>query len=198
MIYKFRIELTGSNPLIWREVVIPEYYTLYQLHLVIQAAFGWDHSHLFQFSKTGLADDVRYSIPPDIEDIGEITDARMFPVKKVFRKKGDTETYVYDFGDHWVHRVTLEARINKNSNRCPVCTDGGGACPPEDVGGLGGYYQMVNILKTPANKEYSSYREWLGLVPGEEWRVDFCSIREANKRIAMLVAASFDIKDPPY
>lgn len=67
MICRFRIELNESNPSVWREVVIPAAHSLYQLHKAIQAAFGWENYHLFQFSENGFAHDVYYSIPIEEE-----------------------------------------------------------------------------------------------------------------------------------
>lgn len=189
MIYHFRIELNESEPLVWREFAIPESYSLYRLHMVIQAAFGWENSHLFQFSEKGLRDEKYYSIPYEPGDIeGGMIDARQVPVKRLFGNEGDSCIYVYDFGDHWTHKVKLIERLDKDDRYCPVCISGGGACPPEDVGGIYGYKQMLEVLKTPRHTEKKSYLEWLGLAPGEKWNAELCSLREANKRIAMLLS----------
>ena len=34
-------------------------------------------------------------------------------------------------------------------------------CPPEDCGGIGVYYRMLEIIKDPNHEEYESYIEWL-------------------------------------
>jgi hypothetical protein len=188
MVYRFRIELNESDPLVWRELAVPEVCTLYQLHMIIQAAFGWMNSHLFQFSKNGLGDKENYSVPYEPEDLEEMIDARKIFVRQIFKKENDVFTYVYDFGDHWEHSVKLVERIDKDDKYCPVCIGGGGACPPEDVGGINGYKQMMEVFKTPRDPEKKEYIEWLGLVRREKWNAKFCSVREANKRIAMLVS----------
>jgi hypothetical protein len=63
MIYQFYIELQESDPLVWRRIVVPADYTFYQLHKAIQGAFGWENSHLFQFSESGFSDKAVYGIP---------------------------------------------------------------------------------------------------------------------------------------
>ena len=68
----------------------------------------------------------------------------------------------------------------------PWCLDGAGPCPPEDVGGIHGYQQMLEVLKKPRHPERAGYIDWLGLVSGEKWNAKFCSIREANKRLVLL------------
>ena len=45
-----RIELADSESLIWREVEVPSSISLKTLHAVIQAAFGWENYHLWEFS----------------------------------------------------------------------------------------------------------------------------------------------------
>lgn len=186
MIYQFNITLKESDPLVWRRIVIPADYTLYQFHMAIQAAFGWENSHLFQFSPTGFMDKICYGYPGDDID-SEITtiDARKIKVSRLFKKEGQTYCYIYDFGDDWNHQVVLEKTVAKDLNS-PYCLNGGGACPPEDVGGLSGYYKMVKILNTKNHPEKAEYIQWLGLVTGEKWNAGFCSIRETNKRFLLL------------
>jgi hypothetical protein len=106
-------------------------------------------------------------------------------MSSIFRKEGQTYCYIYDYGDAWEHRLILE-KMEAKDMAVPWCLDGAGACPPEDVGGIHGYRQMLEVLKKPRHPERASYIEWLGLVPGEKWDAKFCSIREVNKRLVLL------------
>jgi pRiA4b ORF-3-like protein len=65
------------------------------------------------------------------------------------------------------------------------CIGGEGTCPPEDVGGMHSYQEMLAAFKKGGKKQ-QEYREWLGLVEGEKWDAGFCSIREINKRLCLL------------
>lgn len=186
MIYQFYIELQESDPLVWRRIIVPADYTFYQLHKAIQGAFGWENSHLFQFSESGFTDKTIYGIPGDDIDPEMITiDAKKTKMSGILRKEGQTYCYIYDFGDGWEHRLVLE-KIEAKDMAVPWCLDGAGACPPEDVGGIHSYQQMLEVLKKPRHPERASYIEWLGLVPGEKWDAKFCSIREVNKRLVLL------------
>jgi len=51
----------------------------------------------------------------------------------------DKLKYVYDFGDYWEHYIEVEKIIHDYDANYPVCFDGEGKAPPEDVGGRGGY-----------------------------------------------------------
>jgi hypothetical protein len=35
-----------------------------------------------------------------------------------------------------------------------VSLDGENACPPEDFGGIWGYYELLQVLKNPKHKEH--------------------------------------------
>jgi hypothetical protein len=186
MIYQFYIEIDGSDPMVWRRIAVPAEFTFHQLHMAVQAAFGWENCHLFQFCETGFSDKIAFGIPAEDDGPGKVTiDARKTKMSKVLKKEGQQYRYIYDFGDNWMHVLTLEKIVAEDFAR-PVCLDGGGACPPEDVGGMNGYRELLEILKKPRHPERAGYVQWLGLVSGEKWEADFCSIREVNKRLALV------------
>ncbi|WP_157632964.1 plasmid pRiA4b ORF-3 family protein [Hoeflea sp. 108] len=125
-ILQLKIRLLGLSPMVWRRVLVPESYSLRELHGVIQVAMGWESLHLFEFRIRA----VRYGSsdictePPDktLDSFG-------------FRKNAKF-AYVYDMGDWWEHEVRVEDReVAKERGRYPVCVGGAGACPPEDCGG---------------------------------------------------------------
>jgi hypothetical protein len=71
--------------------------------------------------------------------------------------------YEYDFGDSWEHEVALEKILEKDPNlKTPVCLDGAMACPPEDCGGIRGYYDYLAALADPKHPEHEEIREWMG------------------------------------
>ncbi len=186
--FQFHIELSGSNPRVWRRIVVPYEYSFYKFHLAIQGAFGWENYHLFQFSKNGFRDKVSYAeITAEMDSDPEhsVKDAKKSKIRQVFNQNQKRLIYIYDFGDNWEHSVLFEKFVDENIER-PYCLEGMNACPPEDCGGLGEYAAMVEAFKEPGNPEKESYREWLGLNPGEDWDETYCSVREINKRLCLL------------
>ncbi|MEP7376034.1 MAG: plasmid pRiA4b ORF-3 family protein [Chitinophagaceae bacterium] len=191
MIYHFYIELQETEPLVWRRVAVPRDYTFYQLHLAIQGAFGWENYHLFSFSKKGQLDKLSYGIPDPLLDrelMFIVKDAAKSMITEVFTKPRQSYIYVYDFGDGWHHKLVLE-RIETATIERAYCAAGAGACPPEDVGGIHGYREMVEVFKTAVHVEQASYIQWLGLAPGEKWDPEYFNEREAKKRMALLETA---------
>ena len=44
---RIKVSLDKTNPLIWRELLVPRDITFNKLHHTIQIAMGWTNSHLF-------------------------------------------------------------------------------------------------------------------------------------------------------
>lgn len=147
------LELRRSTPTIWRRLALPGDLTLDAVHTLFQAAMGWTDSHLHRF-QPGLeqSDSGPFFVTEYDEEEDEAgTRENGVRLDQVLRAPGDQLTYLYDFGDDWEHRVTLEslARLTPG-NREPVCLGGARSCPPEDVGGIQGHHEMAAWLRAGA------------------------------------------------
>lgn len=137
-----KIQIRGiSKPPLWREVVVPADISFYSLHQVIQILFGWTNSHLWQFQHSPY--DHGYTIGPDLKDTmdwddGPTDDADETKLTAVLKKAGDKMVYVYDFGDDWIHDISVKEVTDKQADH-PVCTKYKGDNPLEDIGGTWGY-----------------------------------------------------------
>lgn len=157
-LYQLHVTLTGSRPAIWRRIVVPADLTLDALHDVLQVAMGWEDAHLHQFIQ-GEA----YYGPPMLAEDGDVADERAVRLDALLQAPKDRITYEYDLGDGWEHTITLEKRLPPDDAPAgPRCTGGALACPPEDCGGLWGYYDLLDILADPAHPEHEERLEWLG------------------------------------
>jgi hypothetical protein len=77
----------------------------------------------------------------------------------------DSFVYIYDFGDTWEHLIRVEKISDTDSrfDKYPVCIGGERACPPEDCGGIGGYYEsFLPAITNPRHKEHKDRLEWVG------------------------------------
>ncbi len=82
------------------------------------------------------------------------------PITEYFTEPGKLAIYDYDYGDGWSHYVLLEGILLKEHGvKYPKCIGGERACPPEDCGGVDGYYQVLKILSDPNHPEYHEYKE---------------------------------------
>ena len=157
-VLQIRVTLADvDGPLVWRQVVIPAGYTLDRVHDVIQAAMGWQDSHLHMFRIAG-----REYGPAYLGDELETLDERQFRIGDLM-KTGDVAGYEYDFGDGWEHELAVEADAAADvASVYPKCIGGEGACPPEDCGGPGGLADLKELLAGPPGPERDEMRAWAG------------------------------------
>ncbi len=150
-------------PAVWRRVVVPADITLPALHGVLQILFDWDDCHLWQF-EFGSVD---YTCPDEDGDDDYAAPGResrsaygvgladALAAKKKF-------SYWYDFGDDWHVDIKLERRVPGDDNVIPLCTDGARAGPPDDCGGVPGYFNLLEVLAGPTSEDRESMIDWLG------------------------------------
>ena len=159
-IYQIKITLTRSKPAIWRRIQVRSETTLAELHGILQVVMGWTNSHLHRFIMQGTT----YEIP-ERGDVGpeKPRDERIFALCDLLLQVGSRLTYEYDFGDNWQHELLVEKiHPKEESTHCPICLEGAGACPPEDVGGVSGYEHFLDAISDPNHPEHQDYHDWIG------------------------------------
>ena len=165
-VHQFLIVLTGTDPLVWRRIQVPEAYSFWDLHVAIQDAMGWQDCHLHEFT-------VMHPERKHIEQIG-IPDED-FPeerptlpgwkvrVANYFPWGSTPGRYLYDFGDDWEHVLVYEGTWPaEDSGRYPRCVAGAAACPPEDCGGITGYGEFLEAIRDPRHPEHERMIKWCG------------------------------------
>ncbi len=101
--------------------------------------------------------DPDFDTPPRVQREERFTLATALGARKSF-------IYLYDFGDGWEHRVTVEKTLPADpALKLPQCLGGANACPPEDVGGPPGYEDFLAAIRDPAHEEHDAMLEWCGV-----------------------------------
>lgn len=179
-VYQLKVALKGGKPPIWRRILIPASMELAGLHDAIQGAMGWYNCHLHQFRKG------RIYYSPEAEDgfLGFSSESYSgMQVADLLQREKDKIIYEYDFGDSWEHTVTLEKILEPEAGQSyPVCIKGKRACPPEDCGGLWGYYNLLEILDDPDHEEHEEMLEWVE----EKIDPEAFDLDQANARIRQI------------
>ena len=159
LVCQLKVSLRGARPPIWRRFLLPADTNLHRLHDALQVVMGWSDQHMHQFEVGGVTYGTR---APEIGD--HVVSEAKTTIAQVLRRPKDKLRYIYDFGDSWQHDVLLEKVLPPAEFQSffPIIVAGKGACPPEDVGGLGGYYQLLSVLSNPEHDEYSEMLEWAG------------------------------------
>jgi hypothetical protein len=120
---------------------------------------GWTNSHLHQF----IAGETVYG-QPDPEGWLEQLDESQYALKHL----PNHFAYLYDFGDSWEHDV----EVLGSGGETPGCVSGEGNCPPEDVGGVPGYEELLEILGNPQHPEFHERTQWAQIRPFDQAHTD--------------------------
>jgi hypothetical protein len=147
---QIRAELAGAELPVWREFTVERGITLAELHSILQILFEWDEAHLFLFE----VGKVRYGADPesgerdyiDVE-IGTIAESA---TKMIYR---------YDFGDDWEVALSLK-RVDSSEGDLIWLSDGAGAGPLEDCGGIFRHNEIVQALRGEDELD-PELREWI-------------------------------------
>jgi len=179
-IYQIKVILLGTDPPIWRRLRVPANLTLETLHDVLQLAMGWEDCHMHDF-RIGQQ---RFGTPDPMErEFGgprtacERT-ARLF---QVLGRAGIKAVYTYDFGDSWEHKIVVEKRLTPEPGGAyPVCLAGERHGPPEDCGGIPGFYNLLEAISDPWHEQHEELLDWLG----DGFDPEAFSVDEVNRRLA--------------
>jgi len=158
-IYQIKVTLLRTAPPIWRRLLVPADLTLAGLHDLLQLTMGWTNSHMHEFQFRGQC----YGPTHPNGGVADAIDERKARLNQLLVRVGAKIVYVYDFGDGWEHAIVLEKSLPVDPNMAyPACTGGRGACPPEDCGGVGGFYNLLEALQNPRHPEHEELLEWAG------------------------------------
>ena len=140
-VFTIKAQLKGiTKPPVWRRIRIVGGASFGQLHEALQAAFEWEGCHLHVFQPKP----VRFSRPAfqigPAQEVGffcgEHIDEESIRLDSVLPHYPKTLEYVYDFGDDWVHSLTVESWEDDELYFYYDITDRRGAAPAEDCGGI--------------------------------------------------------------
>lgn len=170
--YQIKIKLKESKPPIYRKILINPETKLPKFHDIIQDVMGWTDSHLHHFIVDG-----EFYGEPDPDDWTEVINYKNIKIYEVLMDEKDKMIYEYDFGDSWIHEIILEKFIELDEEFNVKCIDGKLNCPPEDCGGISGYYNLLEVLSNPEDEEYEYMLEWLE----EDFDPEYFNIDEVNE-----------------
>ena len=175
-VFQFRLSLVEVRPTVWRRIQVPADYTLARLHGVIQAVMDWQDHHLHEFTVGG-----RSYGDPDLDEENRVLDERSVRLRDLGLASGTHFEYAYDFGDNWQHVLEFEDEVSPAAGAVyPVCVSGECSAPPEDVGGVSGYEELLEALDDPSHEEHEAMQEWLG----RPFDPTVFSVADANRRLS--------------
>ena len=147
-VYQLKVTLLETSPPVWRRFLVSSDVSLHRLHLILQDVMGWGSYHLYRLE----IESTDYSEPHPDNDPYQLPfqDSERARLGTLVVDRGSRFLYEYDFGDSWLHEVTLEDILeHRPGKRYPICVGGQRACPPEDCGGAVGLCRALGGHRRP-------------------------------------------------
>ena len=163
--YTIRIKLRGISPSIWRKIEVPSSVKLTSLAEIIIDAMGWCNAHLHQFVTKGRSNIYRTARKADNGFfLSNSVWGGDYSISHLLVHPKDKVLFEYDYGDGWEHDVVLSKVADYAEGEKPRVHFLGGkrACPPEDCGGVFGYYDLCEAVSHPYSARAREMEEWLG------------------------------------
>jgi hypothetical protein len=174
-IYRIKVTLKGSEPLIWRRFLVSGDYKLSKLHRVLQIIMGWGEAHLHEFIISGVS----FGEPSPEYGNRDMVDHKKIALAGMIHQEKKSFTYIYDFGDGWQHELTVEKiSAPEEGVHYPLCLAGERACPPEDCGGIGGYEDLLEAMENPKTEDQKVLVEWAG-----DFDPEVFDLKKVNSRL---------------
>jgi hypothetical protein len=85
--------------------------------------------------------------------------------------------YNYDFGDDWWLTIKLEEIVDDYYFGYPTLLDGAETAPPEDVGGIHGFYEFLEAYRNPKHPEHKDMKAWADSQYFKEYDSDWINER---------------------
>jgi hypothetical protein len=183
--FDFDVALDDIEPRLWREFLLVNTASFADLHCAIQDACGWEYEHMFEFQTgRGRHAEPIAGIPGDSGWDEPVSDAKRVKLASFFTRAGKKCTYIYDFGDSWHHTVRLKRTVESDEKFKRRLIGGERAFPPEDCGGIWGYYRCLVTLGLLKEEDFRFHkddlewaREWVG-----DWRPDVFNLAKTKRR----------------
>jgi len=191
-----KVTLRLEKRQVWRRLVVPTNLSFNQLHQIVQTAFGWQDYHLHDFHVYGKEIAVGNHITEGHNEKTQQPIIHLVCDEEAFSYPGEVDmkhekgvklseyipacekmTYTYDFGDDWNHDIEVESMIENYEANYPVCLEGEGNTPPEDVGGEYGYEEFLTILATPDHPEHKHMVEWGRMQRYQDFAINYINMR---------------------
>lgn len=171
-VYIFKITLSNTEPEIWRRIHMSPQSTFADFDLLIKGSMGWSgccqHKFLVKHPVNNCAVEIvpRWMMGQPWRGNGEnLVNESEAIIAEYFTLSNDKGTYVYDIADEWEHSIYLEeivdAKDHHRGKEVKICVGGEGLCPPEECGGVSGYYRLFEIMRDPQHPEHVEMKKWI-------------------------------------
>ncbi len=148
--------LMETHQTVYRDILVHEDHTLFQIHELIKQAFGFTSNEFASFVKEqeGWDNDTEYPLE-DVMNTGNPTFEKVV-VSDVFSEVGDQLTYVYDYLNEWkFYLEVIEIEVKEDKIKEPKILKRFGSPPKEEERNLNGDDAQTILLNAMMGDEFS-------------------------------------------
>jgi hypothetical protein len=152
--YDVKVRLRDFRPIHWRDLIIPENITFYELDDILKTLWGCNGHHLSMFK---IKEDnilIMDEIVADACMIHEFYNSRITEINSFFEKYKKI-SYFYDFGDDWTFDIEIKKTVDYDKNYVTIKRFKGKYNIFEDCGGIYGLSEIIYYSEHP-----DEYDEW--------------------------------------
>jgi hypothetical protein len=148
-LYQLKVSITDSHPLIWRRLLVSAMVSLEELHPILQITMGWGNLAGYHYRVGRRRSDTEPAL------------LRM-PLNEIIRDDQTLFSYIYDPRDGWFHTIQVEMILPADPEGVyPHCICGERACPPEGIGGIWGYAELLAALADQRDVDHlAQFERW--------------------------------------
>lgn len=176
-----------------RKLLVPAHVTFEDLHTMLQACMSWMNYHAYEFEVPHLGSMLTVS-PKDEDTMGFLFGGFGMADERGEDWRDINTTYLddllpvssellyrYDFGDGWEMHIRLAGESTLDRGM-PLCLEGVGDAPPEDVGGEGGFMDFLDLMEDPSDPEHDEMLAWAHDQGWDRFDIGYTNVRLAAWR----------------
>lgn len=175
--YDVKVRLNDLRPLHWKDLIIPENITFYELDDILKTLWGFNGYHLSMFflkkEDITIADEtVAHACMME-----EYLDSKTTMINEFFEKSSKI-TYWYDFGDDWYFDIEIKKTVDYDRNYVTIKRFKGKYDPIEDCGGVWALGEIICLEENPDEGDdyFEDYLDYL-----DEFDMDYVQERLKDK-----------------
>ena len=160
--YDVKVRMINLRPIHWKDLIIPENITFYELDDILKTLWGFNGHHLSMFILKNEKFNIMDGAVADSCMIDNYLDSKTTLINEFFDKSAKI-TYWYDFGDDWQFDIEIKKTVDYDKNYVTIKRFKGKYDPIEDCQGIGGFGEIIYLAENPDESDdfFDDYVEYL-------------------------------------
>ena len=160
--YDVKVRMNNLRPIHWKDLIIPENITFYELDDILKTLWSFNGYHLSMFILKNENFNIMDEAVARACMADNYRDSKTTLINEFFDKSAKI-TYWYDFGDDWQFDIEIKKTVDYDKNYVTIKRFKGKYDPIEDCGGRGAFSEIIYLAENPdeSNEFFDDYVDYL-------------------------------------